>query len=54
MLNLSDVLRTTDELELVLTWANHYRSQRPGGPDDKPPEMAARYADDQIREVEGE
>jgi hypothetical protein len=52
MLNLSDILRTTDELELVMTWANHYRSQRNGGPDDKSAEEAARYADEQIRGVE--
>jgi hypothetical protein len=53
MLNLSDVLRTTDELELVLEWCKHYKSQRPPV-GDKEPEQAARYADDQIRGVEGE
>jgi hypothetical protein len=45
MLNLSDVLRTTDELEFILTWANHYRGQREAG---KSPEESARYADEQM------
>jgi hypothetical protein len=45
MLNLSDVLRTTDELEFVMTWANHYRSAREDG---KSPEQAARHADEQM------
>jgi hypothetical protein len=51
MLNLSDILRTTDELELVMTWANHYRNQRPPV-GDKEPEEAARYADAQLEGIE--
>jgi len=45
MLNLSRVLRTTDELEFVMTWANHYRGAREDG---KEPEDAARHADAQM------
>jgi hypothetical protein len=49
MLNLSEVITPSDELELILTWANHYRSAR----EDKEPADAARWADEQMPEVEG-
>jgi len=48
MLSLSDVLHTTDEIELVLTWANHYRGQREDGAE---PQEAAKYADAQLQGI---
>lgn len=49
MLNLSSVLRTTDEIELVLTWANHYRGKREDGSE---PAEAAEWADAQLEGIE--
>ena len=48
MLNLSRVLNPTDELEFVMTWANHYRSAR----EDKEPPEAAAWADEQMPKAE--
>jgi hypothetical protein len=48
MLNLSDVLSTTDEIELVLIWANFYRSKREDG---LSPKLSAEWADAQLAEV---
>lgn len=45
MLNLSNVLSTTDELPFVMTWANHYRGQREAGKD---PHESAKWADAQM------
>jgi len=45
MLGLSTVLRTTDEIALVLEWCNHYRFQRADG---KSPEQSAAWADEQM------
>lgn len=51
MLSLSDVLSTTDEIDFVLAWCKHYKSQRPpyGG---KEPQQAARWADEQMPKAE--
>lgn len=47
MLNKSCILRTTDELEFIMTWVHHYRSQRT--PEvDKTPDQAAVWADEQM------
>ena len=48
MLNLSHILSTTDEVDLVLAWSRHYRTARDGG---KEPGASAEFADDQIKEV---
>ena len=48
MLNLSKVLTPSDELEFILTWANHYRSARA----DKEPKDAAAWADEQMPQAE--
>jgi len=48
MLNLSNILSTADEVDLVLAWSRHYRKARAGG---KEPGASAEFADDQIKEV---
>ena len=48
MLNLSKVLQPSDELEFVLTWANHYRTARNDG---KEPKEAAGIADAKFAEL---
>jgi hypothetical protein len=44
LLNLSDVLRTTDEVDFVLDWCRKYKEART----DKEPEQAAQWADEQM------
>lgn len=45
MLNLSKIVQPSDELEFILTWANHYRNARAS----KEPAEAAAWADEQVR-----